>query len=70
LNAIIARGRKFTLNLFPLAQMEIGRIEQRYQTDANLENRLVFGAYPEIVLMQETKWTLWRSGMDGSSATK
>jgi predicted AAA+ superfamily ATPase len=48
-------GRKFTLNLFPLSQGEIGRIEQRHQTDANLENRLVFGAYPEIVLMQDNR---------------
>ncbi|MFZ2223810.1 MAG: ATP-binding protein [Candidatus Deferrimicrobium sp.] len=46
-------GRKFTLNLFPLSQMEIGRIEQRHQTDANLENRLVYGSYPEIVLMED-----------------
>lgn len=46
-------GRKFTLNLFPLSQIEIGRIEQRHQTDANLENRLVYGSYPEIVLMQD-----------------
>lgn len=48
-------GRKYTLNLFPLSQMEIGRIEQRHQTDANLENRLVFGSYPEIVLMQDNR---------------
>jgi len=48
-------GRKFTLNLFPLSQIEIGRIEQRHETDANLENRLVFGAYPEIVLMQDNR---------------
>lgn len=43
-------GRKITLKLFPLAQMEIGQIEQRHQTDANLESRLVYGAYPEVVL--------------------
>src|SRR5659263_586159 len=41
--------------LSPLAQMEIGRIEQRHETDANLENRLVFGAYPEIVLMKDNR---------------
>ena len=48
-------GRKFTLNLFPLSQIEIGRIERRHQTDANLENRLVYGSYPEIVLMQDNR---------------
>lgn len=45
-------GRKYTLRLFPLAQIEIAQIEQRHQTDANLENRLIYGSYPEIVLME------------------
>ncbi len=44
-------GRKFTLKLFPLAQLEIGQIEKIHQTQANLENRLIYGSYPEIVLM-------------------
>jgi len=48
-------GRKYTLKLFPLAQMEIGQIEKVHQTDANLENRLIFGAYPEVVLMNDNK---------------
>lgn len=43
-------GRKYTLRLFPLSQMEISGIEQRSETDANLENRLVYGSYPEIVI--------------------
>lgn len=43
-------GRKYTLRLFPLSQMEISDIEQRSETDANLENRLVYGSYPEIVI--------------------
>ena len=30
-------GRKTSLKLFPLAQLEIRQIEQRHQTDANLE---------------------------------
>ena len=46
-------GRKFTLRLFPLAQMEISQIEQPYETKANLENRLIFGSYPEIVLAKD-----------------
>lgn len=44
-------GRKFTLKLFPLAQLEIAQIEKIHQTQANLENRLIYGSYPEIVLM-------------------
>jgi len=42
-------GRKYTLNLFPLAQMEISQIETRPETDAHLETRLLYGSYPEVV---------------------
>jgi len=48
-------GRKTTLKLFPLAQMEIGRTEQRHQTDANLESRLIHGSYPEVVLTPDNR---------------
>jgi uncharacterized protein len=48
-------GRKFTLKLFPLAQLEIGQIEKIHETQANLENRLIYGSYPEIVLMLDNK---------------
>ena len=48
-------GRKYTLNLFPLAQLEIGQIEKRHQTDANLESRLIYGSYPEVVLMHDNR---------------
>jgi predicted AAA+ superfamily ATPase len=48
-------GRKHTLKLFPLAQMEISRIETRHQTDGNLESRLVYGSYPEVVLTQDNR---------------
>lgn len=48
-------GRKHTLKLFPLAQMEIARIETRHQTDGNLESRLVYGSYPEVVLTQDNR---------------
>ena len=44
-------GRKFSLKLFPLAQMEISRIEKTHETEANLESRLVYGSYPEVVTM-------------------
>jgi uncharacterized protein len=48
-------GRKITLKLFPLAQMEIGQTEQRHQTDANLESRLIYGSYPEVVLTPDNR---------------
>jgi predicted AAA+ superfamily ATPase len=48
-------GRMITLKLFPLAQMEIGQTEQRHQTDANLESRLIHGAYPEVVLTPDNR---------------
>ena len=46
-------GRKYTLKLFPIAQLELQKIENRAQTEANLESRLIYGSYPEIVLTQD-----------------
>lgn len=46
-------GRKYTLRLFPLAQLELQDTETRVQTDARLENRLIYGSYPEIILMDD-----------------
>ena len=43
-------GRKHVLKIFPLAQLEISGIEQKFETEANLEIRLIYGSYPEIVL--------------------
>lgn len=43
-------GRKYTLKLFPFAQMEIAQIEAPHETAANLENRLIFGSYPDVIL--------------------
>jgi predicted AAA+ superfamily ATPase len=48
-------GRKYTLRLYPLAQFEIGQTENPAQTVANLENRLVYGSYPEIVLISDNR---------------
>ncbi len=41
-------GRKITFQMFPLAQMEIGEYENLAQTKNNLEERLIFGNYPEL----------------------
>jgi len=45
-------GRKKVLKLLPLAQMEIAEIEKPHQTKANLDSRLIYGTYPEVVIMR------------------
>jgi len=45
-------GRKRVLSLLPLSQMELSQIEKPHETRANLEARLVFGSYPEVVLIR------------------
>jgi len=44
-------GRKFTLLLLPLAQFELQNVEESHETRANLESRIIYGSYPEVVLM-------------------
>ena len=44
-------GRKYTLLLLPLAQMELQEVEEAHETRAQLELRLIYGSYPEVVLM-------------------
>lgn len=46
-------GRKFTVKLHPPAQLEISQIEKPHETAANLESRLIYGSYPEVVTMQD-----------------
>ena len=48
-------GRKFTLLLLPLAQFELQKLEHAHETKANLESRLIYGSYPEVVLMQSNE---------------
>lgn len=48
-------GRKYTLKMFPLAQLEIGRVENPAETKANLEDRLIFGSYPEVVIIKDNE---------------
>ncbi len=42
-------GRKITFYLFPLAQMEYQSSENIIQTRARLEERLIYGSYPEVM---------------------
>ncbi|MDP8258913.1 MAG: ATP-binding protein [Candidatus Aadella gelida] len=46
-------GRKFTLKMFPLAQLELKHIENQAESAAHLEERLIYGSYPEVVLMED-----------------
>lgn len=47
-------GRKRTLLLLPLAQLELQEIETAHETRSQLEMRLIYGSYPEVVLMAST----------------
>jgi predicted AAA+ superfamily ATPase len=41
-------GRKNTIYLFPLSQIEFSQFENYKQTTENLETRLLYGGYPEL----------------------
>jgi len=42
-------GRKITFLMYPLAQMEFSETETLVQTKSRLEERLLFGSYPELL---------------------
>ena len=42
-------GRKITFHMFPLAQMEFTKQENLIETRNQLETRLIFGSYPELL---------------------
>ena len=48
-------GRKYTLLLLPLAQLELQEVEGAHETRAHLEMRLIYGSYPEVVLMESNE---------------
>ncbi len=48
-------GRKTTMHMYPLAQMEFSSIEHFAQTKANLEERLIYGGYPELLHLQTAR---------------
>lgn len=49
-------GRQYTLLLLPLAQMELTPIENAHETRGRLDTRLIYGSYPEVVLMESDEW--------------
>lgn len=48
-------GRKYTLLLLPLSQMELNHIEAPHETKALLETRLLYGSYPEVILLSSNQ---------------
>jgi len=42
-------GRKRTLRLYPVAQIELSGLHNPYELTQQLEQRLIYGAYPEII---------------------
>ena len=44
-------GRKTTLTLFPIAQVELAKLynNNKYELAAQLENTLIYGSYPEVI---------------------
>jgi len=42
-------GRRFSLKLFPIAQMELNTMEKGNEISSNLESRLIYGSYPQII---------------------
>lgn len=44
-------GRKYSLKIFPLSQLELSQIENPIETISKLEERLLYGSYPEVVLL-------------------
>ncbi len=48
-------GRKITLILYPVAQMELQELYTPFEMRERLEEFLIFGAYPEVVAATDTK---------------
>lgn len=45
-------GRVYSFRLFPIAQTELRQMHTPYELEAHLEERLVYGSYPEIFSLQ------------------
>lgn len=48
-------GRKYVLKMYPISQIELNQIENRVETTAHLESRLVYGSYPEVISLGGNK---------------
>ena len=47
-------GRQLTHTLYPLAQLELSATETYLQTRDYLTDRLIFGSYPDVVLLENS----------------
>lgn len=47
-------GRQHTIQLFPIAQLELKQIENLAETQSHLEERLIYGSYPETLTIKNT----------------
>jgi len=45
-------GRASSFQLFPFSQTELNTVENRLDTERNLESRLIFGSYPDVYTLQ------------------
>lgn len=45
-------GRMTVLNMFPMAQSELSVHENIFETKSRLEDRLIYGSYPELLSLQ------------------
>lgn len=48
-------GRKFTLSLYPMSQLELSSVHNRFELRQKLEEFLIFGAYPEVLEAQSRR---------------
>lgn len=48
-------GRKITLTLYPIAQLELAKLFTPFELHERLEDFLIFGGYPEVVATPERK---------------
>lgn len=44
-------GRSYTFKLFPISQLELSQQENFLETKGNLNQRLIYGSYPELLQM-------------------
>ena len=47
-------GRQNVIRLYPIAQAELNLIENRAETKSRLEQRIIYGSYPEVITHPET----------------
>jgi len=45
-------GIASSFQLFPFSQAELNTVENRLDTERNLESRLIFGSYPDVYALQ------------------